>query len=226
MGYLDLITPAAGHREGDAAPISDAAPPKSDDKASADEPIGSSADAVSSVVPDTKDITGADQPADTTRSGHRRFTLVFGVLLIVALMGLGGWFGYRTYQAVQVEHQRSQFLEAGRRGAVELTTINYNQIDADVARILNSATDPFYQDFQQRSQPFVDMVRKTQSKTEGTVAEAGLESVQGNQADVLVVVSVKTSLAGTETQPRLWRMRITVQKVGDETKVSNVAFVP
>jgi Mce-associated membrane protein len=44
---------------------------------------------------------------------------------------------------------------------------------------------------------------------------------------VLVAVTVKTSNAGAaEQEPRAWRMRLTVKKVGDEAKVSNVEFVP
>ena len=48
-----------------------------------------------------------------------------------------------------------------------------------------------------------------------------------NGAEVLVAVTVKTSNAGVPEQaPRAWRMRITVEKVGDQAKVSNVRFVP
>jgi Mce-associated membrane protein len=40
-------------------------------------------------------------------------------------------------------------------------------------------------------------------------------------------VTVKTSNAGAPEQaPRAWRMRISVQKVDDGAKVSNVEFVP
>jgi Mce-associated membrane protein len=47
------------------------------------------------------------------------------------------------------------------------------------------------------------------------------------QARVLVAVSVKTSNAGApEQKPPAWRMRMTVQKVGEDAKVSNVEFVP
>ncbi|WP_342743211.1 MULTISPECIES: hypothetical protein [Mycobacterium] len=43
---------------------------------------------------------------------------------------------------------------------------------------------------------------------------------------MLVAVTVKTSTAGAaEQQPRRWRMRISVQKVGDGATVSNVEFV-
>lgn len=44
---------------------------------------------------------------------------------------------------------------------------------------------------------------------------------------MLVAVSVKTSnLGAAEQDPRHWRMRVIVQKVGNDMKVSNVAFVP
>ena len=44
---------------------------------------------------------------------------------------------------------------------------------------------------------------------------------------MLVAVTVRTSNAGAPDQaPRAWRMRISVEKVGDEAKVSNVEFVP
>ncbi len=94
-------------------------------------------------------------------------------------------------------------------------------------RILDSATGTFYDDFQARAQPFVEVVKQAQSKSVGTVAEAGLVSESENQAEVLVAVTVETSNAGAPEQaPRAWRMRITVQKVGDDVKVAKVDFVP
>jgi Mce-associated membrane protein len=61
----------------------------------------------------------------------------------------------------------------------------------------------------------------------GTVTAAGLESASADHAQVLVAVSVKTSNAGAaDNQPRAWRMRISVRKIGDQAKVSNVEFVP
>ena len=43
---------------------------------------------------------------------------------------------------------------------------------------------------------------------------------------VLVAIAVKSRTAGGEEAPREWRMRIEVQSVGDDAKVSNVVFVP
>lgn len=178
---------------------------------------------------DSSDIETVDDKeasAQRQRSVVRLATTV-GLIAILALSGVVGWLGFRTYQLRQEQAQREMFLQVGRQGAVNLTTIDWHSVNSDIQRILDSATGAFYDDFSKRSQPFIDVVKKVQSKSVGTVTEAGLESLSRNEARVLVAVSVKTSNLGDEDQPpRGWRMRIDVQKVDDGAKVSNVLFVP
>jgi len=158
---------------------------------------------------------------------HVRLATIAGLVLVVALAALTGWLGYRTYESHKADAQRKLFLQVGRQGALNLTTIDWQQADADVQRILDSATGTFYDDFQKRAQPFIEVVKQAQSKSVGTIAEAGLETASDDEAQVLVAVTVKTTNAGApDQQPRAWRMRISVEKVGDEAKVSNVEFVP
>jgi Mce-associated membrane protein len=161
------------------------------------------------------------------RMSHVRLATIAGLVAVVALAALSGWLGYRTYQSHQAEEQRNLFLQVGRQGALNLTSIDWEKADADVQRILAGATGTFYDEFEQRAKPFVEVVKQAQSKSVGTISEAGLESESGDGAQVLVAVTVNTSNAGApEQQPRAWRMRISVQKVGDEAKVSKVEFVP
>lgn len=152
---------------------------------------------------------------------------LFGLAMVVVLAGLVGWLGFRVYQSHQAQAQRSQFLQVARQGALNLTTIDWQHAEADVHRILDGATGEFYDDFAKRSQPFIEVLKQAQAKTVGTITEAGLESETTDSAQALVAVSVQTSNAGEAEQvPRAWRMRIDVQKVGDQVKVSNVGFVP
>lgn len=155
--------------------------------------------------------------------------LVAGGLIVATLAGLSGWLGYRAYQQHDAQERRNLYIATARQGAVNLTTINYAQVDADVQRILDSATGAFRDDFEQRSKPFMEVVKAAQSKSEGTVTDAGLESQRGDSAQVLVAVAVKSRTAGGEEAPREWRMRIEVRSVGpgvSDAKVSNVVFVP
>lgn len=176
---------------------------------------------------DAEDYDEAEERPARTPISHVKVALIAGLVGVLALAGLTGWLGYRTYESHRAEEQHNLFLQVGRQGALNLTTINFETADADVQRILESATGTFYDDFQQRAQPFVEVVKQAQSKSVGTIAEAGVESEGDNEAEVLVAVSVQTSNAGApEQQPRAWRMRLTVEKIGGEAKVSNVEFVP
>jgi Mce-associated membrane protein len=171
-------------------------------------------------------VDGAQVSARQWISGTRALTAA-GLAAIVALAGLGGWLGYRVHQDREAQAQRNLYVQVARQTAVNLTTIDYAEVDHDIKRILDSATGGFYDDFQKRSQPFVDVVKKVQSKSEGTVSEAALLSEANDQAQVLVAVAVKTTMAAApEQEPHRWRMRLTVQKTGDGPKVSNVDFVP
>ncbi|GAC1406547.1 MAG: hypothetical protein NVSMB60_26460 [Mycobacterium sp.] len=197
------------------------------DKA-ADDDAGGADTAEATAEADADEEADAQEAARANqRMSHLRLATIAGLVLVVVLAGLTGWLGFRTYKSHQADEQRKLFLQVGRQGALNLTTIDWQEADKDVQRILDSATGTFYDDFQKRSQPFVEVVKQAQSKSVGTIAEAGLESDSDNSAQVLVAVTVKTSNAGApDQQPRAWRMRISVQKVGGDAKVSNVEFVP
>jgi Mce-associated membrane protein len=196
---------------------------ESEDKASDD---AASDDAVSD------DAISDDAVSEATpakrRISHVGLAMVAGLVMVLALAGLTGWLGFRAYQSHQADEQHKLFLQVARQGALNLTTINWQQADGDVQRVLDSATGTFYDDFQKRAGPFIEVVKQAQSKSTGTIAEAGLESASADEGRVLVAVTVQSSNAGApQQQPRAWRMRLTVQKTGeDEAKVSNVDFVP
>jgi Mce-associated membrane protein len=170
--------------------------------------------------------TGSGRGSKVPMPPHR-LALLVGLTIVAALIAVAGWLGWGAYQANQVTEQRAEFLQAGRQGALNLTTVDWQHADADTQRILNSATGTFYDDFLKQSQPFIDVLKAAQARSEGTITVAGLESSSGNDAQVLVAVSVQISNAGAPVQdPRAWRMRISVQKVGDDVKMSKVEFVP
>lgn len=170
----------------------------------------------------------AERTAPNARTSHVRMATIAGAVLVVALGGLTGWLGYRAYESRKAENLHNLFLEVGRQSALNLTTIDWEHAEADVQRVVDSSTGTFRDDFQKRSAPFIEVVKKAKSKSTGHIIEAGAESESDNEAQVLVAVTVNTSNADApEQQPKSWRMRISVRKTGDdEVKVSNVEFVP
>ena len=164
--------------------------------------------------------------ATTAVGSATRTARVAAFAAAVAVAGLTGWLVFGAVRAHQVEQQRAMFVAVGRQAALNLTTIDHNAADAAIERILDSSTGAFREDFQQRAEPFVQVVKQFQSDSTGTVTEAGLESTDGDRAQVMVSVSVKTTNPGSgEQPPRLWRMRISLEKTGTSAKVSKVAFV-
>jgi Mce-associated membrane protein len=171
--------------------------------------------------PDGAPDSAVDSPAPSVRRA-----MLLGAAFAVSLSVLVGWLGFRAYQAHQEQALQSQLLQAARQGALNLTTIDWQHAEGDMQRILDGATGQFRDEFASRSQPFIEAVKQAKSTSVGTITEAGLESEESGHARVLVAVAVKTSNAGAPAQdPRAWRMRITVQKDGDQAKVSTVEFV-
>jgi Mce-associated membrane protein len=149
-----------------------------------------------------------------------------GGLIIVALAGLTGWLGYRYYETHQTVARQHEFLRVGRQAGINLTTIDWHHAEADIQRILSIASGDFYNDFAKRSQPFIEVVKQTQATSQGQVTAAALESMTGEKARVLLAISVQSTSAGAEPAPRLWRMRVDLEELGNDFKVTNVEFVP
>jgi Mce-associated membrane protein len=185
------------------------------------------------------DIDAAGEPfADDAEGwpGRPRFNLrmpepwrasVFGVVAVTALAVLAGWLGLRDHQSQRTQAERPPFLQAAEQGAVNLTTVDWHNADADARRITDGATGDFRDSFARRSVNFINEVKEKQAKTVGTIVRSGLESETPNSAEALVLISVRTTKAiAPEPETRMWRMRISVRKVGDDIKVANVGFVP
>jgi Mce-associated membrane protein len=221
-------SPASPDHADDGSPVApaDSGSTTSAESESADGDADEAEDYDAAVDDEDEDASEDAAPVEVLRS-HVRLATMVGVAVVVAVGATVGWLGFRAYQSHQAQEQRQLFLQVGRQCALNLTTIDWQHADADVQRVLDSATGQFYDQFSKRKQPFIEVLKKAQSKSVGTITEAGLESDSGDKAQVLVAASIKTSNLGADDQPpREWRMRISVEKSGDEVKISNVAFVP
>ena len=186
-------------------------------------------------MPDDAATSGgeADAPVDAvylrriqSPAQVERIALIAGLIAGVVLAGLVGWLSFRTYESQNREAQRNLFVQTAQQVAVNLSTVDYQHADGDAQRILDSATGKFADSFSRRKQSYIDHAKRTRSKSLGAVTDAGLESLNGDLGRVLVAVTVKSTDPGQiQQEPQFLRMRITVQKMGDAAKVSDVVFV-
>ena len=164
--------------------------------------------------------------ADSQSPPRRRPLPAVGAAVLALLVAAGVWAGWLDVQARHAEEVREQMVAAGREGVLALTNVDHNEIDRDVARILDSSTGAFRDDFVARAEPFKAAARQAQSTSVGTVREAGLEDADGDSGRVLVALTVMTSNRGEpEQQPKSWRTRVTVTRVDDGYKLAAVEFV-
>ncbi len=181
------------------------------------------ADADSAAAANADETTGP--PAERSSMSRVRRATVLGLLLVSVLVGVTAWLGFRAIESRGEAIQRDRFLAVGEQLAINLNTIAWERVDEDVQRVLDLATGAFYAEFDRQAPKLKDEIRQTKWTTVGTVV-AGLESATDTDGYVLAAVSVQESKAGV-AQPgtRSWRMRIRVQEVGGEAKVSNVEYV-
>ncbi|RRR47308.1 Mce protein [Mycolicibacter terrae] len=162
---------------------------------------------------------------DIADAGQRR-ALIAGLIGVVISAGLLGWLGFRAEAAHSAATQREMFLQAARRTALDLTTVDYQDPQGDVQRVLDSATGEFYERFAKRAPLLIETVTRERSQAVSAVSEAGLEWQSGDEAQVLVAVSVASKhLGGLDLRPHELRMRLTVQRMGKQAKVSDVEYV-
>jgi serine/threonine-protein kinase len=156
--------------------------------------------------------------------------IIVPLALTLALIGAIAFattqFGRPAAQQVISAPHWQPYVEAAKRFSVELMSIDVRSADTDIQRILAESTGDFRSNFISRRSDFLEAVRDNQVTSDAAVKGAGLESIDGTTAQVLVAVSSRlTDSAGTTQDPRLWRLRMHVVHTDQTYKISTVEFV-
>lgn len=164
---------------------------------------------------------------DGNGRGGRIALLVVAVLVIVASLAVTGVMTYQHHQAESDRDQAAEYAAAAKQGVVTMTSLDFNNAQADVQRVLDSSTGEFRDDFQNRKDDFTTVIQQSKVATEGQVNSTAVESMNDDSAVVLVAATSKvTNSAGAQQEPRAWRLSVTVTREGDQIKMSKVDFVP
>ncbi|ORA82532.1 hypothetical protein BST28_03055 [Mycolicibacter kumamotonensis] len=159
--------------------------------------------------------------------GWRRLAAVAVVLCSCALLAFSAWM-IRQHQHAQADQRhRAEFVAAARQVVVTLMSIDYNDAEGSVQRIVDNSTGPFRTEFQGAADDFIKVSKDAKVTTKATVNAAAVESMTPDAAVVLVAASsTVTNAAGAQEAPRRWRLTVDLQREGDQIKMSKVEFVP
>ncbi len=167
------------------------------------------------------------EAAARKRPTGRSFAVIVAAVLVLALLGTGGWLLFEKKAAHDRDVQRGAFEQTARQTVLNLTTIKPDTAADDVNRILSGASGDFKAEFDGRVDPFVSIVQEAGVTTVGRIIESGIERTDGDTAQVLVAARADVSTPdGTQDGPRDFRLRVTVTGDGDSMSASKVEFVP
>ncbi|GAB3236862.1 hypothetical protein [Mycolicibacterium hippocampi] len=183
------------------------------------------------------DTEGESTVAEDASAGRRMRRLprpswkgLLAALVIVctaALLAVSGYMVWHHRQAVELQQLDAEYTAAGRQSVVTLMSLDFNQAQEDVQRIIDNSTGQFKTDFEQQATDFVEVARASKVITEVTVNSVAVESMTENSAVVLVAASSRvTNSEGANQEPRTWRLSVDLQREGDQIKMSKVEFVP
>lgn len=168
----------------------------------------------------------ASGPSAADVARRRRAVLWALVALSVLLAAAAIALGILLRGYAQEQDARQAALQAARQSALNLTTIDYEDFDAAVARVLEGATGRFSEEYESNSGKLKDLLLENEVKSEGKVIEAGIVRADRTNATVLVVVD--STVRNTETpegRVNTNRMQLEVEKVDGRWRTSTLQFV-
>ncbi len=148
---------------------------------------------------------------------------VLGGFLVVALVTVAA-LGYRAYAIRPVEAARSQALSTARTTASVLLAYDYRHLDRDFARSEKLLTGDFRTKYLETTKSVIKpSATQTRAVVVADVRAASVISATPERAVTLLFVN-QTTTSNRASQPRtdLNRVRMTLERVGDQWLVSKV----
>ncbi|HEY0638032.1 MAG TPA: hypothetical protein VGD67_10325 [Pseudonocardiaceae bacterium] len=128
-----------------------------------------------------------------------RVAVAVAAVLAVLAVAAAGWYGVAWFRAANSPERdaaaaREEVLRDARQVILNLEAINYETLDADLARWESSVTGPLLDDFRASRERYAEQVRNTQAKAEATIVDAAVTELNptAGTAEVLVFVDLLT----------------------------------
>ena len=153
---------------------------------------------------------------------------LIAALATVALLAATGYMLWQHHAAGQQRRQQAEYAATARQGVINLMSVDFATAKDTVQRVIDGSTGRFRSNFEETADDFVKAVQEEKIVTRAMVNDAAVESVDGDTA--VVLVSATSERQGQQApkdqqQPRVWRVVVTLQRDGEQMKMSGVDFV-
>jgi Mce-associated membrane protein len=124
---------------------------------------------------------------------------------------------------------REQVLAAAKSDTALVISYNYKTVSADAAKAMPHLTGSFAADYSKSMDQVIKVqAPKVKAVVEGQVDSAAIEAVSPNGTQVTVIVFGQQKVTNSAlSQPRmdLVRLRVTMDRIGSDWKVSQLAQI-
>ncbi|HEY9265827.1 MAG TPA: hypothetical protein VIQ11_14610 [Mycobacterium sp.] len=167
--------------------------------------------------------------AARTERRRSRWRSVAGIVAVVCsgvTVAAGGLIWSEHSNAMHDQQNRAEFAAAAEQVAVTLMSVDFDDPQTGVQRILDNSVDPFRSEFQSTTDDFVKLSADAKVTTKAVANAAAVQSISGDTAVVLVAAaSTVTTADGVAEGPRSWQLKLDLRRDGDRIKMSKVEFL-
>jgi Mce-associated membrane protein len=181
--------------------------------------------AVVGVTAAASPLPPSKQPTSTLMSTA---AVAVTTLVTAGLLAATGYMLWQHHKTTQQRHSAAEFVAAARQDVVNLMSMDYNKSQESVQRVLDGSTGKFKANFDETADEFAKALRDEKIVTSATVNDAAVDSMTGNSAVVLVSATSRREgkqAPKEQQQPQVWRVVLTLEREGDQIKMSGVEFV-
>ncbi|WP_155929001.1 Mce protein [Mycolicibacterium sp. CBMA 234] len=185
-------------------------------------------EAVEDAEVETPDVESSEptEPADpkAPKTYAIRRSLCWAVaVVIIALSAAAGTAWALVYAQHQHDAEAADALAAARGYAVTLTTTDQNSTDKNFADVLGGATGEFKDAYSKAAASMRKMLIDNKVNTTGTVEDAAVKAVRGDDVDVMLSVKQDvTSAAADKPRTDYVNVSMTMRKMGDKWLAAEV----
>ncbi len=160
----------------------------------------------------------------------RTVTVAVTTLLTAGLLGATGYMVWQHQTAADMRRRAAEFTAAARQDVINLMSMDYTRAQESVQRVLDNSTGKFRANFDETADEFVKALQDEKIVTTATINDAAVELDSMTDEFAVVMVSATSRREGRQApkeqqQPQVWRVLLTLERDGDQIKMSDVEFV-
>lgn len=130
-------------------------------------------------------------------------------------------------RAEKLSRQYDEVTKAAREHTEAFLAVDYKNMDPLIEKVLAGSTGPFKEQYERARVTLKSSAEEARATSTGEVLHVGIGDIDANDAVVFVAADSKVRNASTrgKSQPRYYRLKLTMVRQGGDWLTSNLQFV-